>query len=36
MLAARLDDFKVGDRVKLNLLRGSKALEVFVNLQAGG
>ena len=33
-LAARLDDFKVGDRVKLTVLRQGKAMTVEVTLQS--
>ena len=34
-LVARLDDFKIGDTVKLSLLRHGKSVEVAVTLQAG-
>jgi S1-C subfamily serine protease len=34
-LVGRLDDFKVGDTVRLTVLRGGKRLEVAVVLQAG-
>jgi len=34
-LAARLDDFRVGDRIHLNLLRNGKKAEVLVTLQPG-
>ncbi|HET6718167.1 MAG TPA: trypsin-like peptidase domain-containing protein [Rhodocyclaceae bacterium] len=35
-LAARLDDFRVGDPVALTVLRQGKAVELIVTLQAGG
>lgn len=35
-LVARLDDFRVGDRVRLTVMRGEKNREVTVSLQAGG
>ena len=35
-LVARLDDFRVGDKVKLTVMRQGKSREVLVSLQAGG
>jgi len=35
-LLARLDDFQVGDTVKVSVLREGRKLEVPVNLQPGG
>lgn len=35
-LVARLDDFRVGDKVKLTVMRQGKNREVLVSLQAGG
>jgi S1-C subfamily serine protease len=35
-LLARLDDFKVGDTVRMTILRGGKPSEVRVTLQPGG
>ena len=34
-LIARLDDYKVGDRIRLGIMRQGKASEVVVTLQAG-
>ena len=34
-LASRLDDFRVGDSVRLTVLRNGKSREVTVKLQAG-
>jgi len=35
-LVARLDDFRVGDKVKLTVMRQGRSREVLVSLQAGG
>jgi S1-C subfamily serine protease len=35
-LAARLDDFRVGDRIRITVMRQGKSREVQVILQAGG
>lgn len=35
-LVARLDDFRVGDKVRLTVMRQGKSREVLVSLQAGG
>jgi S1-C subfamily serine protease len=35
-LVARLDDFRVGDTVKLTVMRQGKIREVQLVLQAGG
>lgn len=35
-LVARLDDFRVGDKIKLTVMRQGKSREVQVSLQAGG
>lgn len=35
-LVARLDDFKVGEKIRLTVLRQGKNVEIHVTLQAGG
>jgi len=32
----RLDDFRVGDRIRISVMRQGKSREVQVTLQAGG
>jgi S1-C subfamily serine protease len=35
-LVARLDDFRVGDKIRITVMRQGKSREVQVILQAGG